>query len=205
MNEQNINVQDTNMYDKIIEAAKARFRHYGYFKTTIAEIAKDCDMSPGNLYRYFDSKIDIAATIARAESLNQVDNLRSFVESTDQPASQRLKALMLQELRETFHKLENNKKLVELIQFVIQEQPRFLAESLRRERRVLAIILDHGRQSGEMRVDDVNKVASSLQAAMMKFRYPQLFTHQTLEDLENELTILLDILFDGLMNAENMA
>jgi len=197
--------QDTNMYDKIIEAAKARFRHYGYFKTTIAEIAKDCDMSPGNLYRYFDSKIDIAATIARAESLNQVDNLRHFVESTDQPASQRLKALMLQELRETFHKLENNQKLVELIQFVIQEQPRVLVESMRRERRVLAIILDHGRQSGEMRFEDVNKIASSLQAATMKFRYPQLFTHQTLEDLEDELLTLLDILFDGLVNPDYVA
>ena len=38
---------------QIVAAAKKRFSHFGYAKTTMAEVAADCDMSPGNLYRFF--------------------------------------------------------------------------------------------------------------------------------------------------------
>ncbi|MBT3172542.1 MAG: helix-turn-helix transcriptional regulator, partial [Rhodospirillaceae bacterium] len=46
---------------QILQAATERFRHYGYRKTTMAEVARDCSMSAGNLYRYFESKSDIGA------------------------------------------------------------------------------------------------------------------------------------------------
>ena len=56
--------------EKIIVAARERFSHYGYPKTTIAELAEDCAMSPGNIYRFFKGKIDIAVEIARREALS---------------------------------------------------------------------------------------------------------------------------------------
>ncbi len=49
--------------DRILQAAMTRIKHYGYGKTTMAEIAADCDMSPGNIYRFFEAKIDIAEAI----------------------------------------------------------------------------------------------------------------------------------------------
>ena len=45
---------------QIVAAAKKRFTHFGYGKTTMAEVAADCGMSPGNLYRFFPGKLDIA-------------------------------------------------------------------------------------------------------------------------------------------------
>ena len=33
---------------QILDAASRRFLHYGYGKTTMSEIAKDCNMSTGN-------------------------------------------------------------------------------------------------------------------------------------------------------------
>ena len=44
----------------ILDKAFLRFGRFGFGKTTMAEIAKDCDMSAGNLYRYFDNKKEIA-------------------------------------------------------------------------------------------------------------------------------------------------
>ncbi|GAV21360.1 bacterial regulatory proteins, TetR family [Mariprofundus micogutta] len=38
--------------ERIVAAARQRFSHYGYGKTTMAEIASDCQMSVGNLYRF---------------------------------------------------------------------------------------------------------------------------------------------------------
>ena len=43
--------------EKIIDAAVERFLHYGYPKTTIAELAGDCAMSPGNIYRFFKGRL----------------------------------------------------------------------------------------------------------------------------------------------------
>ena len=39
------------------------FRHYGYAKTNVADIARDLGMSPANIYRFFASKTEIHQAI----------------------------------------------------------------------------------------------------------------------------------------------
>ena len=56
-------IQTTDKLDPreaILRAAADRILHYGYNKTTMSEIAADCGMSAGNIYRFYPSKIDIA-------------------------------------------------------------------------------------------------------------------------------------------------
>lgn len=56
---------------QILDAARACFRERGFRQTTIEEICAEARVSPGALYRYFDSKTDIIAAIAldaRAEA-----------------------------------------------------------------------------------------------------------------------------------------
>ena len=40
-------------------AAERLFRHYGYGKTNVADIARELGMSPANIYRFFASKVEI--------------------------------------------------------------------------------------------------------------------------------------------------
>jgi len=42
--------------DRILAEAERLFRVYGYSKTTVADIAEACRMSPANVYRFFASK-----------------------------------------------------------------------------------------------------------------------------------------------------
>lgn len=56
---------------EILDAARECFRQRGFRQTTIEEICAEARISPGALYRYFDSKTDIIAAIAldaRAEA-----------------------------------------------------------------------------------------------------------------------------------------
>jgi AcrR family transcriptional regulator len=46
----------------ILEAARSRFLHYGYKKTTIDEIAADAGVGKGTVYLYFGGKEDILLT-----------------------------------------------------------------------------------------------------------------------------------------------
>jgi AcrR family transcriptional regulator len=65
---------------QILEAARVCFRERGFRQTTIEEICAEAGMSPGALYRYFDSKADIVAAIAldaRAEAEAMLDRLTS--------------------------------------------------------------------------------------------------------------------------------
>ena len=72
--------------EKIIEAARERFTHYGYGKTTMAELARDCDMSSGNLYRFFPGKLDIAEEICRRASIQTADELNLILTCPERDA-----------------------------------------------------------------------------------------------------------------------
>jgi AcrR family transcriptional regulator len=50
---------------QILDAALYCFRVRGFRQTTIEEICAEARISPGALYRYFDTKADIVAAIAR--------------------------------------------------------------------------------------------------------------------------------------------
>jgi TetR/AcrR family transcriptional regulator, repressor for uid operon len=52
---------------QILEAAMVCFRRRGFHQATMQEICAEARVSPGALYRYFDSKADIIVAIAQEE------------------------------------------------------------------------------------------------------------------------------------------
>ena len=54
--------------EKILITAERLFREIGYQKTTVADIAKALQMSPANVYRFFDSKRSINKSTRSGES-----------------------------------------------------------------------------------------------------------------------------------------
>jgi AcrR family transcriptional regulator len=65
---------------QILDAALTCFREHGFRQTTIEEICAEARISPGALYRYFDSKADIIAAIAldaHADAEAALDRLNS--------------------------------------------------------------------------------------------------------------------------------
>jgi AcrR family transcriptional regulator len=49
--------------EAILEGAFRLFSKHGYAATTLAAIAKSADVSPGNVYIYFGSKLEILYAI----------------------------------------------------------------------------------------------------------------------------------------------
>src|SRR5947199_8852886 len=92
--------------EKIIEAAKCRFSHFGYGKTTMAEVAGDCEMSPGNLYRFFPGKLDIAEAIGTEDYERHLAHLRKLAMAPGRNAQERLDVLLFEALCRTYQKRE---------------------------------------------------------------------------------------------------
>ncbi|HUD53174.1 TetR/AcrR family transcriptional regulator [Parvibaculum sp.] len=162
-------------------------------------------MSPGNLYRYFPGKLDIAEEIAREASIRTAEELSHILTQPGRTACERLHDFLFQDLRETFHTLERDPKLVEMAQIITAERPHFHNEGLKREREVLRRIIDYGNASGEFSVADPEFIAEMIQSATLKFSYPQLFTRLSLDKLERELEGVYALIIGGLRAGISMS
>jgi AcrR family transcriptional regulator len=183
---------------QIVEAAKKRFSHFGYAKTTMAEVATDCSMSPGNLYRFFPGKLDIAESIASDDYGKHLEHLRKIAVAPNRDARTRLHDLLFEELRRTYHKLEKDPRAYEMAVVVSRERPTFVNWMLANERTILVELLEEAERRGEFTSEDKETTAEMIQSATMKFRYPQLWSKLTLPKLERELEGVLKLIIDGL-------
>jgi len=184
--------------DRILQAAIARIKHYGYSKTTMAEIAADCDMSPGNIYRFFEAKIDIAEAMARKHYAEEQGELAAIARKKDLPADKRLREIFFKRLRESYCMLEESAKIMEIAEVLHRERPLFANEQFALERVFLVAVLEDGEKAGLFAPGDHAFTAEMLQAATMKFSIPQLFSQLTLPKLERELEGVLNLIFNGL-------
>ena len=114
--------------DRILNAAMNRIKHYGYGKTTMAEIAADCDMSPGNIYRFFEAKIDIAEAMARKHYAEEHGSMAVIGRRKEWPVDKRLREMMLKRMRDNFQMFEENAKILEVAEVLARERPLFMNE-----------------------------------------------------------------------------
>jgi AcrR family transcriptional regulator len=183
---------------QILHAAVERILHYGYAKTTMAEIARDCNMSAGNIYRFFASKIDIA------EAMSDKFNEESFamlaqIAERSLPAVDRLRELFHYELARTYSAIADEAKILEVAEVLSKERPLHMNQKLATERTYLVRILEDGVRRGEFRpLAEPEETAEMWQSALMKFRFPQLFSKLTLPKLQRELDGVMDLLLAAL-------
>ncbi|MBY0563116.1 MAG: TetR/AcrR family transcriptional regulator [Hyphomonadaceae bacterium] len=184
--------------DRILHAAMTRIKHYGYGKTTMAEIAADCDMSPGNIYRFFEAKIDIAEAMARLHYAEVQAELGAIARKKDVPADHRLREIFRKRLRDSFHLFEENAKILEVAEVLHRDRPLLANEHLAAERVFLTALLEEGETAGVFAPGDHAFTAEMIQSATMKFSVPQLFSKLSLPRLERELEGVLDLILNGL-------
>lgn len=182
----------------ILEAARERFSHYGYSKTTMSEIAKDCEMSAGNIYRFFASKLDIAEAMAVAYNNEALESVRN-ISNMNMPAPDRLFKLFDFSLADTYKKIDEEAKILEIAEILRNERPEFFNGQLAEERVFIVKIMTDGINDGVFRALDAPYVtAEMIQAAMLKFRFPQAYSSLKLEKLQYELRGVMGLLIAGL-------
>lgn len=184
--------------NQILDAAFERFGRYGFGKTTMAEIAKDCDMSAGNLYRYYPNKKEIAADCAGRCMKNSEDLWREVLKQPGMTPSQRLEALILTKLRYIHQQFSEHPPLFELVIFVSGERGDLVENHLEAQQSLVAEVLAEGNRSGEFEVPDILATGKVIMAASIKFTAPHFMGSFALEDLENEAREVVKLLVQGL-------
>ena len=185
---------------RIIEEAQKHFRQYGFNKTTMAEIAKDCHMSAANLYRYFENKEEIGVEIANGCLFNGETCLRDIVRQTGMTAAQKLEALVLRNIQYSFEFFADQPRLSELVEFIMQERKDIVTRHKESLRSLLAEILAEGNRNGEFNVPDILETAQIIQFATMGFNAPPMVMlgFYSLEEIERQAKGVIKLLVQGL-------
>ena len=185
--------------ETILQAAAQRILHYGYAKTTMSEIAQDCGMSAGNIYRFFPAKIDIAQEMTRRFYVENHRAFQAIVEDQTRSPSRRLADFFTVRLERSFQVFSEHPKLMELAEIMGRERPEFLVEEDTKQRIFIEQILAAGVASGDFALTNPLTVTADLvQCAAVKFQTPFLWTTERLDFLKTELLQLLSLLLTGL-------
>ncbi len=139
---------------RIVAGARSRFKRYGYAKTSMQEIAKDCGMSAANLYRYYDGKLGIGVAVAaelQAELLAACD--QAVTREAGQP-TRRLVAFFETVIDVTRRQMKRTPLLFELRLAVAREKPEQRQGFLREiETRIVSILTPNPPQPAPLAPD----------------------------------------------------
>lgn len=184
---------------QILEAASKRFLHYGYTKTTMSEIAKDCNMSTGNLYRFYPSKLDIAEGFVRVLRTEQLSKLKLALQEPGLGAADRLRRFLKTKLSLTYNRFHDRPKAYELSTEIMKGRHQFAVDWADAEALLLADIVRLGVEEGVFPAGDHLKSAHLIQNACFRFTTPAIFLDGEFADLSTELDALIDLLLDGFL------
>jgi AcrR family transcriptional regulator len=188
---------DPQIREKILDAAEERFRHYGFSKTTMAELASDCDMSAGNLYRYFESKEDIGVSIAR-RCMMTLDGIgREVAERTDIGPLEKIATMIHEMSTENRRRFECDTKLDELVNYVHHKHYETVKSLMLGFGTHIATVLEEGVRTGEIATDDPNETAMDILYAGKGVVDPASIMRMTEDEFERRIKGITRLIIEG--------
>lgn len=157
----------------ILVQAEQQFRRFGYAKTTVADIAKCCQMSSANVYRFFTSKSALVEGIAEIW-LDEIESRAREIAQRPQSASARFSAFVHEIHQLTIERYLEETQVHELCRLAIDEHFEVVERHLGTMAETLEQILRDGCDKGEFFIDDLPAAARVLRTAMAKFHHPYL-------------------------------
>lgn len=185
---------------RLLAAAERRFKHYGYAKTTMVEIASDCAMSHANVYRFFRNKADIVDAIA-ADWLRKSEKICREVARRPLPAKRRLVDFVIELHRWKRRAYLRDARAHEMLAAASYEGRPFIGVHLGVLADILVEIIEDGNALGEFTVRDPRLLANIIGDATMKFCDPRLVEQYSDQPLESQARDVMRVLIDGLAAA----
>jgi AcrR family transcriptional regulator len=193
----------TSRRSRILESFRRRLRHYGYDKTTMAEIAADVGISVGTLYLEFDGKEDILAALTE-ETAREFERTFTDIVRSGRSAPRRLREVLAARValsdrccREGAHGGE----------VLVPGAARCRKASEEKEARFLALVeglIREGAEAGELAAPDPAAAAAALRDGIAIFLPPHSIGTPR-ADLLRRADAVLDLLLSGLAPARSRA
>lgn len=159
--------------ERILEAAERLFRHYGYGKTTVADIARDLGMSPANVYRFFASKEQIHQAICERMLAASLELSRAIA-ALPLPAAERLSRCILEQHKLTVETMLDEKKVHEMVIVAIERDWHVVDKYIDQLHLIYTGLIEDGIRTGEFAKQDAAVAARCFGATSATLCHPQL-------------------------------
>ena len=182
---------------QILGAAERLFKHYGFGKTTVADIAREAGVGVGTVYLEFSSKDTIIAELTLESHAGVLAAMRKEAAGPG-TAAQRLRAMLDRRLKHILRLARDGQHGLDLLQCACDAARRAHERHRAEEEDLLADFLTAACTAGELATD------SPRHAARVLIRLHDSYAHTavqegTLKRIRRELAAAHDIMLSGLL------
>ena len=167
--------------ERILETAERLFRHYGYNKTTVADIARDLGMSPANVYRFFASKEQIHQAIAGRMLAASLEPNRAIA-ALPLPAAERLSRCILEQHKLAVETMLDQSKVHEMVIVAIERDWHVIDKYIDQLHLIYTGVIEEGIRAGEFAEQDAAVAARCFGATSATLCHPQLVAQCLMKD-----------------------
>lgn len=168
---------DHTVREQIVEAAGEHFRHYGYEKTTVSDLAKAIGFSKAYIYKFFDSKQAIGEAICAKTLSGIVATVEEAVAGATTPTEKfrrMLKILVSTNVSLFF----NDRKLYDIAAHAAGERWPSTRAYSDRIKQIVTEIVREGRESGEFeRKTPLDETVDAIDLVMQPYVNPLLLQY----------------------------
>jgi AcrR family transcriptional regulator len=163
--------------DQIVEAAREHFRHYGYAKTTVSDLAKSIGFSKAYIYKFFDSKQAIGEAICAKTLGAVVSTVEEAVAGATTPTDKfrrMFKILVTTNVSLFF----SDRKLYDVAVYAAGEQWPPARAYCERVKQILTDVVREGRDTGEFeRKTPLDETVDAIDLVMQPYVNPLLLQY----------------------------
>jgi len=158
---------------RILDSGERLFRHYGYAKTNVADIAKDLGMSPANIYRFFASKVEIHQAIC-ARMLAMTYDMARAIMTQKISATERLRQWIHAQHKLTLETMLDHEKVHEMVVIALERDWHVIDKHINRLHDLAADVIREGIAAGEFAEQDADAASRCFGAATIILCHPQM-------------------------------
>jgi AcrR family transcriptional regulator len=176
---------------RILDAARKRFRYYGVRKTTMQEIARDAGVAVGTLYLYFKDKDDLLVACTD-EYVTRHRRLAEAILASDASAADKLRRYVLDRFRASqATRAGGYRPAAELQREVLRVRPERRLEEGRMMAEYFIRILQLGMETGELNSDHPERDARVLLLSLA-FLFPTAIDDRAYTPTEEDALLVVD-------------
>lgn len=189
----------------ILEAARRRFLHYGYKKTTIDEIAMDAGVGKGTVYLYFCGKEDLLLSIACEVKRNITEQMRAISSSLASP-EEKLRRMLIARVLSIHDAYTSTAHGIELLDASMEARlSRQGKDEHDAQQALIAQVLHEGVRRGDFALpaDDAERAAHCLSLAFAGFFPPYVRVcsegdNRCRMTMQSRVEMMMDFLLSGI-------
>jgi AcrR family transcriptional regulator len=168
---------DHGIRDQIIEAADEHFSHYGYGKTTVADLAKQIGFSKAYIYKFFDSKQAIGEAIC-ARCLGGIMEAAEESLAGGKSATDKMRRLFNTISAQSVELFFSDRKLYDIATYSCAERWPSSEAYVAKLEQMVADIIREGREAGEFeRKTPIDEASRAIMMAFQPFMNPMMLQY----------------------------